>query len=555
MADRTDFYFRQRVTEAELDIAFELLEKADRNLAADIGVYGIVSGAEPSQHQPVADLSIDLIAPARAYDHLGQRIFIGTDQVVDLSVDHAGIPTEVASSGNERWMAVFLKFERLLSDPRTDGNSQQVFFRRDESFQIIVRQAAEGVIGSAGKVPLVEGELLVCDVLRRAGQTQIIGTDIDNSRRQAFVFAQGDAVEVVSGLWNVLQPAVNSVQAALDEVDAELNAHFGATARRHTAANIDYQPHGFIAANNLQAAVNELIDDLNAATDGSAGASRVGADAVAGTPRALPAGNVDGQLSQLLGFLNTHLAAVTGAHNASAIAVTDTQNYLNAANVESALAECINAFDDDHYRGNETNAGYHRTIRQPDMGTGMILLWDARGNGSDYGRFRVYADSSTVYFVINAYYDTSNNQWTRDTINSWSGGFSLSRNAFTIMHEHSFDATFPMWESTWRLPMSASTNSAFETTGTIEEEGRLGFQATNTADSGRQITMGSAVTFRSRFPAAPSSITLAVDDASMGWNGTPYVYHTDRDGFAYYSYQWVNGYGGAFWFGRYTAIA
>jgi len=41
MADRTDFYFRQKVTEAELDLAFALLEKADRNIAADIGGYGI----------------------------------------------------------------------------------------------------------------------------------------------------------------------------------------------------------------------------------------------------------------------------------------------------------------------------------------------------------------------------------------------------------------------------------------------------------------------------------------------------------------------------------
>jgi hypothetical protein len=36
---RVDYYFRQRVTEAELDLGFELLERADRNLAADIGVY------------------------------------------------------------------------------------------------------------------------------------------------------------------------------------------------------------------------------------------------------------------------------------------------------------------------------------------------------------------------------------------------------------------------------------------------------------------------------------------------------------------------------------
>ena len=48
MADRVDFYFRQRVTEAELDLAFALLEKTDRDLAADRNIYGIVSGAVPA---------------------------------------------------------------------------------------------------------------------------------------------------------------------------------------------------------------------------------------------------------------------------------------------------------------------------------------------------------------------------------------------------------------------------------------------------------------------------------------------------------------------------
>ena len=181
MADRTDFFFRQRVTEAELDLAFEQLEKADRDLAADIGIYGIISGAQAVEHEPVANLTIDLVAPGRAYDHLGQRIFFGSDQNIDCSVDLSGIPTEVSSAGNERWMGVFLRFDRLLSDPRTDGNSQQVFFRRDESFEVVVRQAAEAPIGSAAKVPLVESELLVCDVKRRAGQTQIISSDIDAS--------------------------------------------------------------------------------------------------------------------------------------------------------------------------------------------------------------------------------------------------------------------------------------------------------------------------------------------------------------------------------------
>lgn len=340
MADRTDFYFRQRVTEAELDLAFALLEKADRNLAADLGIYGIVSGAEPTLHMPVPDLTIDLTAPARAYDNLGQRIFFGTGQVVDCSVDHAGIPTQVPVAGEERWLGVFIKFERLLSDPRTDGNSQQVFFRRDESFQIVVRQGPAAPAGTAAKVALQPDELLVCDVRRSNGQTQILAGDIDVSRRQVFIFATGDAVAIVSGAWNVLQPAVNTVQSALDEVDAELNDHFTGAARRHPAGDVDYTPHGFVAAATVQAAINELIDDLSSAAAGTPGASLVGADAVPGAPNALPAGNVDGQLSQLLAWLNAHLSAVTGAHNASAIAAA-AHAYISGANVQAQLQEIV----------------------------------------------------------------------------------------------------------------------------------------------------------------------------------------------------------------------
>jgi hypothetical protein len=93
-------------------------------------------------------------------------------------------------------------------------------FRQDEHFQVLVRQAAEGPIGSAQKVPLVQDEVLVCDIRRTAGQTQIIEADIDLERRQAFVFAEGTAVEVSPGSWQILAPVVNTVQSTFDAVDA-----------------------------------------------------------------------------------------------------------------------------------------------------------------------------------------------------------------------------------------------------------------------------------------------------------------------------------------------
>lgn len=66
-------------------------------------------------------------------------MFFGTGQTVNLPVNSTGIPTEVATSTQEQWVGVFLRFKRLLSDPRADGNSQRVFFCRDESFEFRVR--------------------------------------------------------------------------------------------------------------------------------------------------------------------------------------------------------------------------------------------------------------------------------------------------------------------------------------------------------------------------------------------------------------------------------
>ena len=71
MADRLDYFFRQRVTEAELDLGFELLERAERNLPADLAFVGVVAGAVVSQHAPVPDLTVDVSGPGIVYDQLG----------------------------------------------------------------------------------------------------------------------------------------------------------------------------------------------------------------------------------------------------------------------------------------------------------------------------------------------------------------------------------------------------------------------------------------------------------------------------------------------------
>jgi hypothetical protein len=143
----------------------------------------------------------------------------------------------------------------------------------------------------------------------------------------------------------------------------------------------------------------------------------------------------------------------------------------------------------------------------------------------------------------------------RGTAPSGCGGFRFSRSDIQFLHENSFDPTFTSWTRTWTLPMSSTTNSAFETNGTIQEIGRIGMEGTNTYNATRTTALGGSVTFRSRFPSTPSSLTFSLLNASSGWSGTPSPFFIDRDGFGYFDYQTVSSNTTIWWFGKYTAVA
>jgi len=400
MADRLDYYFRQKVTEAELDLGFAVLEQADRDFANDIGIFGIIDGMVASEKAGVPDLTVDLTAPGRAYDQLGQRIFFGTAQNVDLSTDLNAVSTAVQTAGNEKIVSLFIKFDRVLSDPRTDGNSQQVFFRRDETFKFVVRQGAEALAGSAVPPPLQPDEVLIVDVTRSFGQTQILNADLDPNptipgdvgRRQNFIFAEASAISVFTGGFNTLAPVTDDVQSTLQEIDDELTAHFGATARRHDAPDVDAgatagspnaltvgtvraqldellghinahenQATGAHAASaiayagggawadattNPAASVEAQLDKIVADLAATSGAPKVGAVATAGSPNALAAGSVKSQLDELLADINDHENDATAAHAASAISYGGSGSWADAtavsgASVEAAIDEVV----------------------------------------------------------------------------------------------------------------------------------------------------------------------------------------------------------------------
>ncbi|WNZ60921.1 hypothetical protein QEG98_34160 [Myxococcus sp. MxC21-1] len=108
-----------------------------------------------------------------------------------------------------------------------------------------------------------------------------------------------------------------------------------------------------------------------------------------------------------------------------------------------------------------------------------------------------------------------------------------------------------------RLPLSSTaSNTSFEVAGSVREVGRLGMEFCNSDTVAHDnLVGGGSVTFRSRFPTAPSSITLTPFATSGSFVGNPTVMVPDRDGFAFYSYQNLQPLAATYWFGSYTAVA
>lgn len=189
--DRRDWYFRQRVTEAELGESQDKVEIAIDRIVQEIIGFGFLQGASVLQHAPTPDLSVD-VQWFLGYDHLGRRLYLPNSlapEVLNMAVDEIGASTAVVNPGNEKTLAIFVEFDRKLSDPRLDGNGSTVFWKVDEWFKLNVVQSAEAALGASVPPPLRPDQILISDAVIVFAQTQILNADIDQSRREDFTFS------------------------------------------------------------------------------------------------------------------------------------------------------------------------------------------------------------------------------------------------------------------------------------------------------------------------------------------------------------------------------
>lgn len=258
--DRFNWFFRQKVTEAELDAGFDAVERALFRIALDWGVVGITTGAEVSERAGTPNLSVDIAGPATIYDQDGQRISWSATQNLSVSVDESSTSTVVATPGNEKWLSIFAEFTRVQSDPRTDGTGAPILFNQAEGYTLSVVQGAEAAIGLAVRPSLEADRILLADVRLINGQTQVLNADISTSRREdAFVLTVGGTTARAGQIEEAIQEALDLIP---------------------TLAN---------------------LSDNTAPNDG---ATLVGVDVIAGSPTSLAQGTVRTQLEDIVSALN-----------------------------------------------------------------------------------------------------------------------------------------------------------------------------------------------------------------------------------------------------------
>lgn len=463
MADRRDYYFRQKVTEAELDAGFEGLEVADRDLAVDHDLIGIVDGMEVSEKSGTPDLTVDVDGPGAAYSKQGERIFFSSLQNVDLSQDDAAVSTAVAAPGNSRVVSLFVEFDRTLSDPRIDGNSLTVFFQRDEAFSFSVVAGGEATTGTESPPAIDPNKILLADITLDFGQTQILNADVDVSRREDAYRLSG-TLAVVGG----------SAKEAITALLAGLNTHIDGGGFKHAAVAVEYTPGAgswsdalvaLAGTTQAQDAIDAIVSEL-ASQAATSGADRLGVRATTSGGRTFPASSIRAALLAMLGMIDGN--ANKTAANVFTVVGNVFQEILGlekGLNVGTGLTSAANALV----------ARLQPTVVAGATEARTLLLENVGGNAQ---KIRLYYNDDTGSTVAPGFEITVNARWTAA---GWVRDAVGNASTFRVM-DTGFEA-----KHYFAAPAGAWADNAWE--GSIDWFGDDALRVMNTDSSGEHIKM------------------------------------------------------------------
>jgi len=328
MAQRFDYFFGQIVTEAELDAGLAALETADRALAIDVDQALVDLSAAPTIdggiHKALvtsfSGFDVTVTGPGVAYDNQGRRIATAANLTVSVTatgetaVGLGGTPTGGSATdpgvGLERWVSLFVRFERKLSVPRVDNNSVAIDYQQDESFVFKVTMGSPDV--SPTRPALESGMVLLAD-FRRSNAAIL---EMSTTRRHDWLVREDATTFPIRTLRSL------TTRSAITSLLAYYNDHVRLTGAsdKHPASQLDYGGGGNWAdgTTNPAATVEAQLDKIISDLAGSSGTARVGTAARAG------AAGTSGVLSIGAGTLKQALDDLQDAVNSRVLRSGDT---------------------------------------------------------------------------------------------------------------------------------------------------------------------------------------------------------------------------------------
>lgn len=171
---RSNFYFEQEVTQAEMDQAFDDVADEFAARVVEPGTWGVLVGLEVEQ-QTVPDLTVH-VNEGQGYDENGLRIVHDASGGSDIDLT-SYVP---ATPGDDVYVRIYAEHDTVESDPRVDGAAVPLNYRIADSYALSV------VAGTPGAAPLPmsakpahpSGKVCLATILLSQGMTQITTSEI-----------------------------------------------------------------------------------------------------------------------------------------------------------------------------------------------------------------------------------------------------------------------------------------------------------------------------------------------------------------------------------------
>ena len=381
--NKYETYFGQVVTDDELNEIFNSYAEAIESFVEDFGFVGIAVGADVTQNSS-PNLTVNVSGPAIVYDQTGHRISFGPTINVNVAADEVNVATAVVSSGNSKWLSIFVKYIETPSDPRVDDLGATVFFRKLAGYEIHVVQGAES--SASPTRPALRGDqILLADVQLSYGQVSVATGNISNSRAQVIYNFPGTPFAILG--------------------------------------------------KNIQAAFQQIVTGINNITG-----TTITVPAITGSPVSLAGGTLASQLAAFLAAFNAYLGSVPSLLNLAYTNVSNTftqpQN-INSVDAASALVG-TDILPDDAGAGHASN--HWKLIFKWRIASGspgnFIRMYSGRNASDGYGAFAL---------TINAEWSVANQRWDQFNSDTPSGALILLRNRLRFASQPSGTANWTDW--------------------------------------------------------------------------------------------------------------